>query len=185
MRRVPHVQFTNLYGPTEATIASSYYTVEACPDDPGAPLPIGRPCAGEELLVLDEAMRPVPPGETGDLYIGGVGLSPGYWRDPEKTAAAFVAHPDRPGERITGRATWRVSARTAWSISSDAPIRKSRAVAIASSSARSSTRSIASPSSPRAPWWRWAPTGSRAARFAARTSRPPAPRRHRARCGAR
>jgi amino acid adenylation domain-containing protein len=100
MRRLPHVQFTNLYGPTEATVASSYYTVPACPEDPGAPLPIGRACAGETLLVLDEAMRPVPDGDTGDLYIGGVGLSPGYWRDRERTDAAFVPHPARPGERI-------------------------------------------------------------------------------------
>jgi acyl-coenzyme A synthetase/AMP-(fatty) acid ligase len=35
----------------------------------------------------------VPPGETGNLFIGGTGLSPGYWRDPEKTTAAFLADP--------------------------------------------------------------------------------------------
>ncbi|MBI4271501.1 MAG: amino acid adenylation domain-containing protein [Candidatus Rokubacteria bacterium] len=97
MERLPHVRFTNLYGPTEATIASSYYTVPRCPDDPQAPIPIGTACAGEELLVLDEARQPVAPGAIGELYIGGVGLSPGYWRDPEKTAAAFVPHPRRPG----------------------------------------------------------------------------------------
>lgn len=93
MRRLPHVRFTNLYGPTETTIASSYYTLPACPEDEGAPIPIGRPCAGETLFVLDEHLRPVPPGEVGDLYIGGVGLSPGYWRDPEKTRAAFLPDP--------------------------------------------------------------------------------------------
>ncbi len=90
MRRLPHVRFTNLYGPTEATIASSYYTVPRCPDDPAAALPIGTACEGEELRVLDGDRRPVPPGEIGDLYIRGVGLSPGYWRDPERTAAAFL-----------------------------------------------------------------------------------------------
>ena len=100
MQRLPHVQFTNLYGPTEATIASSYHTVPVCPADPQAPVPIGRPCDGEELLVLDEGLRPVPPGETGDLYIAGVGVSPGYWRDAERTAAVFVARPDRPSGRI-------------------------------------------------------------------------------------
>lgn len=97
MSRLPHVTFTNLYGPTEATIASSYYTVPRCPATDTQPVPIGSPCGGEELLVLDEACRPVPPGEIGDLYIRGAGLSPGYWRDPDKTAAAFRPNPAAPG----------------------------------------------------------------------------------------
>jgi amino acid adenylation domain-containing protein len=90
MKRLPHVRFTNLYGPTEATIASSFYTVPGVPRDDRESIPIGTPCDGEELLVLDEQLHPVPPGEIGDLYIRGVGLSPGYWRDPEKTRAAFI-----------------------------------------------------------------------------------------------
>ncbi len=69
MTRLPHVTFTNLYGPTETTIASSYYTVPSCPEDDRAAIPIGSPCAGEELLVLNERLQPVPPGEVGDLYI--------------------------------------------------------------------------------------------------------------------
>ena len=102
MSRLPHVTFTNLYGPTEATIASSYYSVERCPDDDRAPIPIGRPCAGEDLLVLDETLHPVPVGEIGDLYIRGVGLSPGYWREPDKTDAAFLRNPfgTDPDDRI-------------------------------------------------------------------------------------
>jgi len=100
MTRLPHVTFTNLYGPTEATIASSYYTVPRCPGDDADPVPIGRPCAGEELLVLGDALRPVAPGEIGDLYIRGVGLSPGYWRDPANTRGAFLPHPTDPRERI-------------------------------------------------------------------------------------
>jgi amino acid adenylation domain-containing protein len=89
MQRLPHARFTNLYGPTEATIASSYYDVPACPESPATHIPIGCACGGEELLVVD-----------GELCIGGAGLSPGYWRDPAKTAAAFVPHPERAGERI-------------------------------------------------------------------------------------
>ncbi|MGH7699783.1 MAG: AMP-binding protein, partial [Gemmatimonadales bacterium] len=102
MTRLPHVSFTNLYGPTEATIASSFYTVERCPDDDLAAIPIGRPCAGEDLLVLDENLRPVAPGEIGNLYLRGVGVSPGYWRDPEKTRDAFLRNPcgGDPAERI-------------------------------------------------------------------------------------
>jgi amino acid adenylation domain-containing protein len=101
MRRLPHVRFTNLYGPTETTIASSYHTLERPPADETAPIPIGTACAGEELLVLDGALRPVPVGETGDLYVAGEGVSAGYWRDVEKTRAAFVEDP-RPGR--AGRA---------------------------------------------------------------------------------
>jgi amino acid adenylation domain-containing protein len=102
MKRLPDVQFTNLYGPTEATIASSYYTVPSCPADPTAPIPIGQPCAGEELTVLDSDMCPIPIGEIGELYIGGVGLSPGYWRDEAKTRSAFRPHPTsaEPGARL-------------------------------------------------------------------------------------
>lgn len=96
MERLPQARFTNLYGPTEATIASSYHSVESRPRDSAAPIPIGRACGGEELLVLDSELTPVPPGVTGDLYISGVGLSPGYWRDPEATARAFLAY--RPGD---------------------------------------------------------------------------------------
>lgn len=100
MRRLEHVRFTNLYGPTEATIASSFYDVPAVPADESAPVPIGRACDGERLLVLDDADAPAAAGEIGELHIGGVGLSPGYWRDPEKTASAFRSDPRDPAERI-------------------------------------------------------------------------------------
>ncbi|QYN40785.1 amino acid adenylation domain-containing protein [Pseudonocardia sp. DSM 110487] len=101
MRLLPHVRFTNLYGPTEATIASSYFTVPGVPRDETVPIPIGVPCGGEDLHILDDSLQPVEPDEIGHLYISGAGLSPGYWRDPEKTAAAFLtpadplARPDR------------------------------------------------------------------------------------------
>lgn len=109
MKRLPHVRFTNLYGPTEATIASSYYTMPGCPSDERSAIPIGRACPGEELRVLDEKLEPAAPGEIGDLYIGGAGLSPGYWKDPEKTRAVFLPDPKgSPGDRIykTGDLAW-------------------------------------------------------------------------------
>jgi amino acid adenylation domain-containing protein len=99
MERVPHPSYTNLYGPTETTIASTWYTVPGVPEDVTAPIPIGRPCGGEEILVLDEDLRDVGPGVTGELCIAGAGLSPGYWRDPERTSAAFVEQPGS-GQRV-------------------------------------------------------------------------------------
>ncbi|MEX0900022.1 MAG: amino acid adenylation domain-containing protein [Gammaproteobacteria bacterium] len=98
MQRLPHARFTNLYGPTEATIASSHHTVVECPLDPTAEIPIGRPCGGEDLVVLDDDGRLAPRGTTGHLHIKGVGLSPGYWQSPELTRKAFVTGAD--GERL-------------------------------------------------------------------------------------
>jgi len=109
MEHLPHVPFSNLYGPTEATIASSYYDVKTCPTDPKAAIPIGTACDGEELLVLDEKLQPLPVREIGDLYIAGAGLSPGYWRDPAKTAGVFLPDPrDGRSGRIyrTGDLAW-------------------------------------------------------------------------------
>ena len=94
MKRLPHVQFTNLYGPTETTIASSYYTVPACPGDPAG----GdsdrrrvrrRRAARARRRRCDRCHRE----RSATCYIGGVGLSPGYWRDPDRTDAVFVADP--------------------------------------------------------------------------------------------
>jgi amino acid adenylation domain-containing protein len=92
MTRLPHVSFTNLYGPTETTVASSYHTLRSLPQGDGH-ASIGQACRGEQLFVLNEEMKPVEPGETGEIYIGGVGISPGYWKDPAKTAAVFVRNP--------------------------------------------------------------------------------------------
>jgi amino acid adenylation domain-containing protein len=102
MEGVPQATFTNLYGPTETTVASSYFTLREPPTNGNEPIPIGRPCDGEELHVLDEALHPVPAGTPGDLYIGGVGLSPGYWRDERRTSEAFIAHPssEDPSDRL-------------------------------------------------------------------------------------
>lgn len=96
MERLPHARFTNLYGPTETTIASSYYTVPRCPRDDHEEIPIGVACEGEQLLVLDDSLQPVPAGGAGELYIRGLGLSPGYWRDEAKTKQAFLQNPRSP-----------------------------------------------------------------------------------------
>ncbi|NGM45900.1 amino acid adenylation domain-containing protein [Rhodobacter sp. SGA-6-6] len=88
----------NLYGPTEAAVDVSFW--EAGPDDRSSPLPIGWPVWNTRLEVLDDRMRPVPPGLPGRLFLGGVQLARGYLGRDDLTAARFVADPSRPGERL-------------------------------------------------------------------------------------
>jgi pristinamycin I synthase-3/4 len=89
----------NLYGPTEATIWASVHKVGQGDIAAAAPniVTIGRPLPGYEFYVLDSALRPVSPGETGELFIGGEALARGYWRRPDLTAERFVANPFRTG----------------------------------------------------------------------------------------
>lgn len=100
MTRLPHVRFTHLYGATETSIVTSAYTVPECPADSTGSIPIGTVCTGKDLLVLSPTMAPVPQGEIGDLYIGGAGVSRGYWGDIVQTNLSFVRHPRRPNERL-------------------------------------------------------------------------------------
>ncbi|HEX5055614.1 MAG TPA: amino acid adenylation domain-containing protein [Gammaproteobacteria bacterium] len=100
MKRLPHVRCTNLYGPAETTIASGYYTVSECPQHERMQIPIGSACGDGKLLVLDGNMSPVAAGETGELYVGGPGLSSGYWKDPERTRQVFVEDPRDPSGRL-------------------------------------------------------------------------------------
>jgi amino acid adenylation domain-containing protein len=91
--RLPDAKFTNLYGSSETTIASSYFRVPDDFDGSLAEIPIGTACPGEELLVLDDDLQVVDDGAVGDLYVRGVGLSPGYWQDPERSQADFPRDP--------------------------------------------------------------------------------------------
>ena len=96
---LPGAQVRNIYGPTEATV---YATAWRAPDiDDGQVPPIGRPVTGMRALILDEALRPVPAGVTGDLYLAGPQLARGYLNRPALTAERFVAcPPGAPGERM-------------------------------------------------------------------------------------
>lgn len=83
------VALWNLYGPTETTI---YSTGQKIVSREG-PVPIGRPVANTQAYVLDADLRPLPPGEPGELYLGGSGLARGYLNRPEQTAAGFISDP--------------------------------------------------------------------------------------------
>ena len=87
----------NVYGPTEATV---YATASDPLTGTGTP-PIGHAIQDARLYVLDSALRPVPPGITGELYLSGPGLARGYLNRPGITAQRFVANPfGEPGDRM-------------------------------------------------------------------------------------
>ncbi len=106
-RWAPRRRMINSYGPTEATIVATWTRPLAAGE--GTPT-IGSPLPGTQAHVLDEAMRVVPAGTDGELYVGGDGLARGYLGRPGLTATRFVASPfGPPGARLyrTGdRARW-------------------------------------------------------------------------------
>ncbi|WP_020659967.1 non-ribosomal peptide synthetase [Amycolatopsis benzoatilytica] len=89
----------NAYGPTEATVSATLWDFEPGAETPTAP--IGRPHRGAQVYVLDAALKPVPPGVTGELYLAGSGVARGYLGQPGRSAERFVACPfGPPGARM-------------------------------------------------------------------------------------
>jgi amino acid adenylation domain-containing protein len=96
--QIADAQIISLGGATEASIWSIIYPIDAV--DPGwQSIPYGRPMVNQQFHVLNGALVPCPVWVPGELYIGGVGLAKGYWRDEEKTRNSFITHP-QSGERL-------------------------------------------------------------------------------------
>jgi amino acid adenylation domain-containing protein len=91
-------RFFNAYGPTEATICATVARCAATDQKPS----IGRPIANTQVFILDQHLRQVPIGATGQLHIAGCNLARGYLNRPALTAEKFIPHPfsHEPGARI-------------------------------------------------------------------------------------
>lgn len=96
LRQVFGGEIHNMYGPTETTIWSTTCHVQHV----DSTVSIGRPIANTQVYIVDAALQPVPPGEIGELFIGGDGVARGYWRRPDLTAQRFVTIPALGEQRL-------------------------------------------------------------------------------------
>ncbi|MEH2220998.1 MAG: amino acid adenylation domain-containing protein [Nostoc sp.] len=82
----------NHYGPSESHVATSFTLTNSVETWPLLP-PIGQPIANTQIYILDKYLQPVPIGVPGELHIGGVGLTKGYFNRPELTQEKFISNP--------------------------------------------------------------------------------------------
>ena len=92
-------RYFNAYGPTECSVCVCFHEVDSGRDYQGS-VPIGRPIANTEVLVLDQRLGLAPMGVVGEICVSGVGLARGYLGQTELSAASFVPHPFREEERL-------------------------------------------------------------------------------------
>lgn len=87
--QLPSCKLLNYYGPAETHVVTAFTFPENTRDWPDYP-PIGRPIFNTKILLLDESKQPVLPGNSGEIYIGGVSLAKGYINQPELTQEVFI-----------------------------------------------------------------------------------------------
>lgn len=100
-KHLPDCMYVNLYGPTEVTVNATCYIVDREFEN-HEPLPVGTACANKKIIILNDNNRLCATGETGEICVGGSGVSSGYWNAPEITEKVFVQNPVNPyyDERI-------------------------------------------------------------------------------------
>ncbi|HWW73429.1 MAG TPA: AMP-binding protein, partial [Duganella sp.] len=94
-----NVRIYNEYGPTETVVGCMIYRYDPARDLQGS-VPIGAPIANTSIVLLDQQLRPVKPGDIGEIHIGGAGVALGYRNQAELTARHFIDHPGEPGSRL-------------------------------------------------------------------------------------
>jgi aspartate racemase len=92
LENLPDCTLINGYGPTENATFTCCHAMRAGGSVPDS-IPIGRPISNTRVYILDEQMRPLEPGEAGELYAAGDGVARGYLNNPEATAEKFIADP--------------------------------------------------------------------------------------------
>ncbi|SFW84543.1 amino acid adenylation domain-containing protein, partial [Pseudomonas sp. NFACC09-4] len=95
--RFPDIALMNAYGPAECADDVAFQAIFEAPAAEVSHMPIGRPTANNRLYVLDDYLRPVPVGVAGEICVGGVSVGRGYLHDPQRTAQAFIDHPQLEG----------------------------------------------------------------------------------------
>ena len=93
-------RLVNMYGITETTVHVTYRPLSRRDVLGASGSVIGGPIPDLSLHVLDDRLRPVPPGVVGEMYVGGAGVARGYLNRPELNAERFIASPFRPDERL-------------------------------------------------------------------------------------
>ncbi|WP_198041865.1 non-ribosomal peptide synthetase/type I polyketide synthase [Paenibacillus larvae] len=95
---LPDRTLINIYGSSEVSADATFHAMTSSVQDTS--VPIGRPIRNMRICLLDERLRPVPPGVEGEICIGGVGLARGYLHRPDWTAERFINDPYSPGNRL-------------------------------------------------------------------------------------
>lgn len=93
----PHIKILNTYGPTENSCNSTAYTIDR---EFEYNIPIGKPISNSTAYIFDKYLNYQPIGVTGELYVGGDGLSLGYLNREDLNKSSFIEDPYHPGDRL-------------------------------------------------------------------------------------